>query len=285
MISAVTMASSFSAKSQLPSQHTDSFVTSSDNIRIAFEVRGEGKPALVFVHGWSCDRSFWKGQSEQFSRQFRVVCIDLAGHGKSGQGRKDWTMNAFGSDVATVVNKLGLQRVILIGHSMGGDVIAEAARQLPGRVIGLIMVDTYKKLGTGRSPEEVQAFIARLRVNFTDSTRILVRSMFLPTSNAILVEQVAAYMSSAPPEIALNALENALSYSRQMPLTLEELKLPVIAINSDNAPTDTVSTKRYGVQVIIMPGTGHFLMMEDPDRFNRLLSIAIDELTGRKTPP
>ena len=63
-----------------------------------------------------------------------------------------------------------------------------------------------------------------------------------------------------------------------MPRTLQELKLPVIAINPDNGPTDVGSMERYGVKVVIMPGVGHFLHMEDPARFNRLLRTAVDTL-------
>jgi pimeloyl-ACP methyl ester carboxylesterase len=256
---------------------TSDHVNSPDSIRIAYEVRGKGMPALVFVHGWSCDRGYWKGQLEPFSRSFKVVAVDLAGHGESGLGRNAWTMEAFGGDVAAVVKKLDLQRVILIGHSMGGDVIAEAARRLPGRVAGLVMVDTYKKLGPGRTPEEVQTLVAQFRTNFKDSARVFVRSMFLPNSDRSLVEWVAADMSSAPPTVALGALESALNYSREMSRVLQELKLPVVAINPDNTLTDMASMERYGVQVVIMPGVGHFLMMEDPNRFNQLLSTVIDK--------
>ena len=139
------------------------WANSTDGVRIAYEVHGEGSLALVFVHGWSCNRSYWAGQLEPFSRGFEVVALDLAGHGDSGIGRKQWTIQSYGDDVAAVVKKLDLKRVVLIGHSMGGDVIPEAALRLPGRVVGLIWVDTYKKLGQGRSPEEVQAFVAKLR--------------------------------------------------------------------------------------------------------------------------
>jgi pimeloyl-ACP methyl ester carboxylesterase len=254
------------------------FVTSPDGIPIAYEVHGEGSPALVFVHGWSCDRSYWAGQLEPFSRQFKVVAVDLAGHGESGLGRKAWTMESFGDDVAAVVKKLGLERVILIGHSMGGDVIAEAARRLPGRVVGLVWLDTYKQLGRGRTAEEVEAFAAKFRANFVDTTRVFVRGMFLPSSDRSLVERVAMDMSAAPPTVALGAMESAFSYSRTMPRTLVQLNLRVIAINPDNGPTDVASLQRYGVQVIFMPGVGHFLMMEDAERFNGLLRTAIDKL-------
>lgn len=255
-----------------------SSVTSTDGVPIAYEVHGEGSPALVFVHGWSCNRTFWAGQLEPLSRQFRVVAVDLAGHGDSGRGRKNWTIQSYGDDVAAVVKKLDLKAVILIGHSMGGDVIPEAALRLPGRVVGLVWVDTYKKLGGGRSPEEVETFAAKFRSNFPEATRTFVRSMFVPASDPALVERVAASMSSAPPSVALPSLESAFSYSREMPKTLEKLHLPVIAINPDNAPTDVASLQHYGVQVIFMPGVGHFLMMEDPQRFNGLLREAIDRL-------
>lgn len=85
-------------------------------------------------------------------------------------------------------------------------------------------------------------------------------------------------MSSAPPNIAQPSADAAFSYSREMPRTLERVQLPVIAINPENAPTDVASLEHYGVQVIFMPGVGHFLMMEDPQRFNSLLSTAIGRL-------
>ena len=251
---------------------------SGDGVRIAYEVHGKGALALVFVHGWSCNRSFWAGQIEPFSRQFKVVAIDLAGHGDSGRNREKWTIQSYGDDVAAVVKKLDLRRVILVGHSMGGDVIPEAALRLPGRVVGLIWLDTYRKLGAGRTPEEVEAFAAKFRPNFSEATRDFVRSMFVSTSDPALVERVAVAMSSAPPSVALPSLESAFSYSREMPKTLQQLHLPVIAINPENAPTDVPSLEHYGVHVIFMPGVGHFLMMEDPKRFNGLLGTAIDRL-------
>jgi pimeloyl-ACP methyl ester carboxylesterase len=257
------------------------YATSPDGIRIAYEAHGSGTPgapALVFVHGWSCDRSYWNGQLDTFSPDYKVVAVDLAGHGESALGRKDWSIAAFGGDIAAVVKKLGLTRVILIGHSMGGDVIAEAARQLPGRVVGMIWVDVYKQLGPGRSPESVRAFVESLRPDFVDSTRALVRSMFIPASNRALVERIANDMSSAPPEVAIPSVAAARGYSRQMPHTLDELKLPVIAINPDNAPTDVSSMQQHGVEVVIMPGVGHFLFLEDPERFNGLLRSAIVKL-------
>ena len=91
---------------------------SPDGVPIYYETQGTGQPALVFVHGWSCDRSYWERQVGHFAHQYQVVAIDLAGHGESGLNRQAWTMPAFGEDVVVVVEKLGLEQVVLIGHSM-----------------------------------------------------------------------------------------------------------------------------------------------------------------------
>jgi pimeloyl-ACP methyl ester carboxylesterase len=112
-------------------------LTAPDGVRIVYDDRGQGATALVFVHCWSCDRTFWREQADVFSDGYRVVTLDLAGHGESGKNRKTWTVAGLGGDVRAVVEKLGLKRVILVGHSMGGPVSLDAARQLRGRVVGV----------------------------------------------------------------------------------------------------------------------------------------------------
>ncbi len=250
-------------------------VPSADGIPIAYEVHGHGNPALVLVHGWSCDRSYWKEQVNDLSPEYQLVLIDLAGHGESGLGRKDYTMASFGADVAAVVDSLKLEHVVLVGHSMGGDVIVEAAKRLPGKVVGLVWVDDYKSLGTPHSAAEVDAFVAKFRKDFRGTTTAFVRGLFGPNADPKLVDRVAQDMASAPPAVALSALQNSFSYSREVTTTLAGLKLPVVALNSDREPTDYESLARYGVKAFVTPDSGHFLMLEDPPRFNRTLDSVI----------
>jgi pimeloyl-ACP methyl ester carboxylesterase len=251
------------------------FVTSADGIRIACEVKGSGSQAVVFIHGWSCDRGYWADQADAFAKEFKVVLIDLPGHGDSGLGRKDYTMEAFGSDVALVARSLDLQNVILVGHSMGGDVIAAAALQMRDRMKGMVMVDAYKSIGAGRTDEQVQNFIASLLPDFKSKAYALVRTFFVPGTDEELVHRVATDMSSAPVEIALSEVKWALSYSREISAAMKRLKLPTVTINPDDSPTDMVSMKEHGINVLILPKTGHFLMMENPAKFNELLEKAI----------
>jgi len=118
-------------------------VLSGDGVPIRYAVRGTGGPALVFVHGWSCDRTYWDAQVRHFAPRHRVVAIDLPGHGESGTGREEWTVEAFGGDVAAVVQHLGLEEVVLIGHSVGGFVVLEAARRIPDKVVGVVGVESW----------------------------------------------------------------------------------------------------------------------------------------------
>src|SRR5260370_40964653 len=74
-----------------------------DGVRIAYEEHGKGSLALVFVHGWSCNRSFWAGQMEPFSSQFKVVAVDLAAHVDAGRNREKWTIEPYVDRAAHVV--------------------------------------------------------------------------------------------------------------------------------------------------------------------------------------
>jgi pimeloyl-ACP methyl ester carboxylesterase len=250
---------------------------SSDGISLSFEVHGSGTPALVFVHGWSCDRRYWSGQLAAFSDRHQVVAVDLAGHGESGGGRQRWTMAAFGDDVAAVVRHLGLGEVVLIGHSMGGDVVVETALRLGDQVLGVVWADTYDTLGDPPTREELEEFVAPFREDFVAATSALVRRMAGPAA-ADLVEWVAADMSAVPPEAAIEMLEHAVGNQPAVLAALPELTAPVVAINPAYRPTDSETFRHHGVRAVIMPGVGHFLMLEDPGTFNRLLGEVVDEL-------
>jgi pimeloyl-ACP methyl ester carboxylesterase len=250
---------------------------------IHYEVVGENEPALVFVHGWSCDRSYWREQVEEFAETYQVALIDMGGHGGSGLDRENWTIESFGSDVAAVVSKLNPDRAVLIGHSMGGEVNLEAARQLPDRIIGLIGVDTYHTFEMVYTQEQVEEWTTPFKDDFGTGMDGLVRGFFPENADSALVNWVVADMSSAPPEVAISALENYVDvYPADM---LKEIRLPIRSINSDLWPTDLESNRKHAAsfELKLMPGIGHFVQLEDPTTFNRLLHETLDEMTGKSS--
>ena len=205
-------------------------VSSLDGVPIAFQKTGEGDVSLVFVHGWSCDQSYWRDQVAALADSFTVVTLDLSVDGASCLGRTNYTTPAFGADVAAVVAALDLHNVYLIGHSMGGPVVVEAARILPERVIGVIGVDTLQDLGWNLTPEQVAGFMKPMQADFSGQTAKFVRSMFPAGADTALVRQVSEDMASAPPEVALSAMQNMLQHDLYP--TLVQLEVPIWCLNA-----------------------------------------------------
>ncbi|UCH85576.1 MAG: alpha/beta hydrolase [Candidatus Latescibacterota bacterium] len=255
-------------------------VSSSDGVPIRYLVQGGGDPALVFVHCWCCDRNYWKNQVPYFVERHKVVTIDLAGHGDSGLEREDWTLELFAADVSAVIDTLDLDRVILIGHSMGGPVIMEAARLMPGRVIGIIGVDTFQDFEREYSDAQKQQFIVGFTMDFATTTSGFVKMMFPADADTNLVNEIAEDMSSAPPRVGIGAMKNLLNYKPVE--TLKDIEVPIRCINSDMFPTNVESNAAHteSFDVKYMKRRGHFLMLEDPDTFNELLAETIAELTS-----
>ncbi|MDQ3289812.1 MAG: alpha/beta hydrolase [Bacteroidota bacterium] len=255
----------------------NNYTTAKDGTSIFYTTAGKGNITLLFVHCWTCDQTYWRKQLDYFAQNYQVVALDLAGHGKSGRNRKSYTMQTFGGDVAAVAEALKLKKVILIGHSMGGPVIAEAANQMPGKVIGLIGVDTFKDLDWHPSTEEIDKMLQPIKVNFKDSLRHIVRNgMFLPTSDSLLAEQTATHMSSAPPEIGIPAVQNMFEWRGEK--ELGALTIPKWMINAEYQPTNKEVAAKYGFKLKLMSGVGHFPMLEDATTFNKLLSEAITQI-------
>jgi pimeloyl-ACP methyl ester carboxylesterase len=256
-------------------------VKAPDGVEIHYEAAGNGEPAIVFVHCWSCDRSYWSGQAAHFAKSHRIVALDLAGHGESGLGRQRYTIEAFGADVKAVVDALGLKRVVLVGHSMGGPVTLEAARLMPERVVALVPIDTLGRVGVQITAEERRALLDPMRADFAAATRKFVHDfMFTPKSDAALAERIAEDMAAAPREVALSAIESLFDYDEAKGIAA--IKVPLRLINADRWPTDLQAARKHkpDVQLAVMPGMGHFPMLEDPAEFNRLLERALKELAA-----
>lgn len=187
-------------------------VVSDDGVPIHFDLYEGGSPVLVFVHGWCCDRHYWDAQVAAFAPRYRVVCLDLAGHGDSGRGRSRWSAGAFGEDVAAVVRQIGLAQVVLVGHSMGGPVIVEAARRLSKIVIGLIGAETWN---LARSEQAITQFVAPFRTDFPVAMEKFVRASFLDGADPMLIKRVVTGMSAASPEIAIMTISEVGSWRRR----------------------------------------------------------------------
>ncbi len=253
-------------------------VPSADGVPIHYRAEGGGETALVFVHGWSCDGGYWKNQVPYFSAHYRVVTLDLAGHGTSGMARKRFTVEAYADDVKAVVEHLGLRRVVLIGHSMSGPVTVEAARRMPERVVALVPVDTLQDLNEKPDPKAWDDMSKPLRADFRKGADAFVREMFPKTADPALVDEVAADVASAPPEVAIATFDSLATYDIRP--AIAALTVPIRSVNCDLWPTRVGENRRTYAKydVVILPGLGHFPMLEAPQLFNETLAGVLRDL-------
>jgi pimeloyl-ACP methyl ester carboxylesterase len=254
-------------------------VAAGDGIEIAYTVSGSGSPALVLVHGWMCDQTYWLNQVDDLAADYTVVTVDLPGHGLSGTAREAWTVTGFGGDVAKVVDHLGLDRVILIGHSMGGPVALEAARLLPGRTVGVIGVDTFQDAESEWDPDQKAAMLAAAEADFGAFCTRFVTGMFAEGADPDLVTVVTDDMCSGPSEVGLALMRSFSDYD--LAAAMAAAGVPIRAVNAPLWPTDVEANRRHAdFDAVVMEDVGHFLMQEEPQAFNRELRTVIAELAG-----
>lgn len=255
-----------------------------DDVNIAYTMEGSGEVTVLFVHGWCIDRSYWQSQMDALSSRYRVVSIDLPGFGMSGDSRSSWTMEAYGNDVVAVIDQLNLDQVILVGHSMGGDVVIEAALQKPEKVIALIGVDNFKDVGVEYSDEdmaEMNGFMDMLKDDFANIAPAYAQSMlFHPSTDSTVVQRVTADFAGANPSVAVNSLQDLFLHSELLPAQLKELRQPLHLINSDATPTYIEGLDATGVRYHLnyIHATGHYPMIEKPEEFNRILRQVVEDI-------
>ncbi len=251
---------------------------SADGVSIAFRSRGEGSTAVVFIHGGFSDSSLWTAQMRFLAGRYRTVAIDLAGHGSSGSDRLNWGLEPFGEDVRSVVDALGLKRVVLVGHSMGGPVALEAASILADRTAGIIAVDTLQDAGLKRDWERWKGRVELFRREFGSVCGPFARSLFHSNAGGSIVEAVEKKVCGFPAERAADILGSFTGY--EMSSAMARAKAPIRGIHGDLYPTDAEGNRRFspGYRATVMENVGHFPMLERPEEFNRLLMQHLEDL-------
>jgi pimeloyl-ACP methyl ester carboxylesterase len=234
-------------------------VASADGSLIRYESKGQGNPTLVFVHCWTCSHEFWKQQLEHFAKRYRVVWVDLAGHGESGSQRQKYTMQSFGQDVAAVVRKIDARQVVLVGHSMGGPVSLEAAKLLGDRVIGIVGVDTfYTPFKYPTTPEGIEAFVSPFKENYTKASLQMVESMFTPNVNADIKQTISSAIPGADKAVGVSALYEIFYWNVERGNASRE-QFADRLYNINAAPNG--DEKPLHSSVVLVPGVGHFISL------------------------
>ncbi len=253
------------------------WIHAKDGVRISYTSVGHGAPAIVFIHGWTCDHTHWRFQAPEFRKSFRVIAIDLPGHGASGADRTSWSIDGLGADVAAVVRGLKLKQVVLVGHSMGGPVALAAAPKLRGVLRGIVAVDSLHNVEFRASSDAAARIVKRFEDDFEGAWTRFMRRFFANPDSEILKSILER--RDVPDRKAATLL--LADYNRfDFKAALVAAGVPVRAINAAKPfRTEVEINRKYGdFDAVLIPDVGHFLMLEKPAEFNRHLRIMMDQL-------
>jgi pimeloyl-ACP methyl ester carboxylesterase len=251
-----------------------------DGLTIRSTSVGAG-PTIVFVHGWTCDSSSWTGQVLEFAKDYRVVTLDLPGHGRSASppdGKLSMDLFARAVEAVRAEAGAGAERIVLVGHSMGAPVIRQYAHLYPERVAGLVAVD---------GPLDLRAFLATPPPGFPPpltgpegraAREGMIRSMFIAETPAALQDKILTMMLSAPEATAVGAMNAMLDPAI---LWTDVIHAPALSVWAGTATVPSAATVKElypNHDATQIAGTGHFLMMEKPTEFNRVLAEFLDKI-------
>ena len=246
-----------------------------DRVMLRFDEAGEGDPAIVFVHGWCCSRDDWKHQVAYFSRSHRVIALDQRGHGESDKPDQDYTIGGFVDDLAWFIGDRGLDRPVVVGHSMGGVIAMNLAREHPEIARAIVMVDAPILPLSEQLQPVAQSTLAALQSDgYKQVAEGFVR-MFMFDSNSPpeLADQTIESMCQAPQRLMHTALADLLGPNWIKPGPIPVPALYIRAATKISAPEE--QAERYPGLEITTVDCAHFIQLERPDETNALVERMI----------
>lgn len=257
--------------------------------RLFYECAGAGNPPLVFVHGFACGHDDWRYQVEHFCQSNLTVACDLRGHGRSGSGHDDYTIETLSDDLGYLLKSLGIQPAVLIGHSMGCRVVLQTYNTAPQLVSGLIFVDG-SQLATGNRPDVEKKTRQMMQVTgYTAWIRRAFSSMFLKGDSSPLPSRILKRAMTLPEWVGIPLFASLCGWdAEKMDTALAQIRVPLLLLQSTSVnesmervslqPGDTTPwlelVKGYapGAQTGIISDAGHFPMLEAPEAVNQRIA-------------
>ena len=242
-----------------------------DGVNLRYLETGSGEPALVFIHGWCCSQSTWGDQIEAFAPKHRIIAVDLRGHGESDKPDQDYDIAGFADDMAWLIEEIGLERPVLIGHSMGGVTTLNLLREHPEIARAAVYVDA----GIMPFPAEMRPLLDQTIEALKSpayqevATNVVKQFLFREESSPELRDRVAADMATAPQRVMHTAMKSTMSEENYPagPVPVPSLFVKAATLQA----TEEQIKERYPGMEVVSMDTGHFNHMEKPKEFNAIL--------------
>ena len=254
-----------------------------DGIKIHSSTAGKGPKTVILVHGWTCDETTWNSQVPELSKEYRVITLDLPGHGQSGAPKDGkLSMELFARAVEAVRKDSKAERVVVVGHSMGTPVVIEYARLFPKHTAALVFVDGLVNLtvapgsGTGSSPRVPNPGQMK-GPEGVKARETMIRGMFSASTTPDMQQHILSMMLAAPESTAVGAMQATFDPAYWKGDVFTEPVLGLYADHSRSGDREYMKTHFPNMDYEEIAGTGHFLMIEKPAEFNRLLTAFLDK--------
>lgn len=242
--------------------------------------RGRGATAVFLLHGIGGGKQAWPAQLDAIAGAgYRVVAWDMPGYGASEMlDPYDWP--GIASALERLIDHIGAERNVIVGHSLGGMVALEAMAHFPAKIHGLVLVGTSPAFGRSEGSFQ-QAFVdARLKPLAEGRSMAELAAMLAPTMIGRDADPDAAasaveVMSAVPPETYRRALHALVRFERRG--VLPRIAVPTLALvgeadrNAPPAVMEKMAARIPGARFVEVPGMGHLAPMERPARFNALV--------------
>jgi esterase len=236
--------------------------------QLALDDGGKGGLPVVFVHSLAGNTGQWKLQLEHVRRNRRAVAFDFRGHGRSDPAEDgNYSVAGMASDIAAVVDTLGLERFVLVGHSMGGGAALVYAGEHPDRIAGLLLVDP---IGDGKQiPAEAKAgFLQGLESNYDSASQGYWKQ--IAGDNPGISRRLLADLRATPRETVLPVLRSVMDFDPDPALVrYRGPKLAVVTPNNDQA--FSLHRLGKGFPHHVVTETGHWIQLDKPEELNRIL--------------
>jgi pimeloyl-ACP methyl ester carboxylesterase len=246
--------------------------TTRDETRIFYRLRGRGRPALVFVHGWCSRLEHWDAQVRQFARRHRVLAVDRRGHGRSGVPPGGYTVEQHASDLAEVMRAAKLRGAVVVAHAGGGP--AALARSHPELVRALVLVDSRigpaARLDDPADPAGAAfgAILERLAgPNGAHELRTMYAGFFSPRAGRAGKRAVAEAMET-PLAVAVAELRSLVIDTEAI---AREVAQPVLWMSAALADQPALASVFRSVQFGQVVGSGHFPQIEVPEQVDAMI--------------
>lgn len=241
------------------------------DLRLHYERSGSVEPELLFVHGWCCDGSAFAPQFEHFARTHFVTALDLRGCGRSDQPGDGYTIPVLADDVARFCAAVGIDRPVVVGHSLGGMIAVELAARYPALPRALVLVDPGPIDPLPETIERFSAFADQLESpSGEDARRLYVQDM--GARDEKLARWIVDLMCATPLPLAAAVMRGVVAWNGVGPL--RACSAPTLLLRATlGANPDVVRLLaiKPDLQVGITVGAGHFHQLEVPDQVNAMI--------------